>query len=212
MPKRKEDDAEKVNLGSFTDIITNVLGILIFLGVMMTLTSNGAKFIVRTPKIQDTSRKPIFFECRSGQLFFVNKDGIWNDLDRKVTRLLKRNPDMVMGEIAAQLSDDQIGNRYYMLNLDKFFEENLISLRPRKGVEGETIKDLKKSNSIFQEMIHNIDKDEIFVYFFVKPDSFEIFRIARAYLWEKEFQVGWHPLDFGRYPTFGSRGRRPKMS
>jgi hypothetical protein len=210
--KKKKEPSENINFGSFTDIITNVLGILIFLGVMFTLTMHGARFIVRTPKVKETSKKPIFFECRSEQLFYLDKDGIWNVLDRKVAKLLKENPDIVMGEIAAQLYGEKIGNRYYLLDLNKFFKENLLSLVPRAGAKGETIKDLKRPDSSFREVINKLAKDEAFIYFFVKPDSFEIFRIARAYTWEKNIQVGWYPLDYGRSPTFGSRGRRPKMS
>lgn len=212
MARRKKGDASGLKLDSFSDIITNVLGILIFLGVMFSLTSSGAKFIVRTPRVQDTKRKPVFFECRKGQLFFVDKDGIWSDLDRKVTRLLKYDPDMALGEISSRLAGEQIGNPYYLLDQNKFFEENLISLMPREGVKGETIKDLQKPDSTFHEIIQNLHAGEDFVYFFVKPDSFEIFRIARSYVWDKDFHVGWHPLDYGRYPTFGSRGRRPKKS
>ena len=212
MSRNKKDTSESLNYGSFTDIITNVLGILIFLGVMFSLTMNGAKFIVRTPKIRTTTRKPVFFECRASQVYYVDKDSIWNDLDRKVTKLLKNNPDMVMGEIASQLSAERIGNSYYLLDVKKFFEENLISLVPREGTKGETIEDLKNLDSFFQKTIGDIPQEEIFIYFFVKPDSFEIFRMARAYAWERNIQVGWYPLDYGRSPTFGSRGRRPKLS
>ncbi len=70
---------------------------------------------------------------------------------------------------------------------------------------------IKKSDSVIIETVKDHDPEKYFVFYLVRPDSFPIYREARKILWDHGIEIGWEPLTSGKFVSFGTRGRKPKV-
>src|SRR6266404_363234 len=102
---------------SFCDIVTITTAALFF--AMLITVQEAVKIPVfrPTPRAKITSKQGVFFECRTNQLFFVDKAG----LDDQVTQLMsKLNPGIRGGDfesfLTKALQGPEVGNAYYKVN------------------------------------------------------------------------------------------------
>lgn len=62
------------NIDSLMDIVTNIVGMLIIIGIISSLSLRTKDFVFQTPMVYNTPKKSIIFECRNGELFPVTID------------------------------------------------------------------------------------------------------------------------------------------
>jgi hypothetical protein len=209
MPRTKK--GEILQLDSFLDIITNTIGILVVICCMAAINVNDITYIVRTPFVHKTAKAPIFFECRDNRIVPIDKEGLHDIIDQRIQELYKKNDRLTGTNILALLEDKDIGNEYYNVNLPKLFLENIFVLIPKGDKIGEDKRQIKKADSVFFKNIKTLDPEKYFVFFLVRPDSFEVYRDARKIIWDQNLEIGWEPLTSGKFVSFGTRGRKPKI-
>ncbi|MFC1888696.1 hypothetical protein ACFL4G_02955 [Thermodesulfobacteriota bacterium] len=149
------------NFESLTDIITNIIGIMLIFALIAVMLILGKTYRVKTPFIRMAEKTPIFFECRNDRIIPVR--------------------------YKVDLEDP---NYYYV------FMPYRTILIPRETDSGESIQEIKQPDSAFNTAVMNIDSRKEFGFFFVRPDSFEIFRSAREIFWKQGLEVGWRPRVF----------------
>ena len=132
---------------SFCDIVTITTAALFF--CLLVTVQEAVKIPVfrPTPRAKITSKQGVFFECRTNQLFFVDKAG----LDQQVEDLMSRlNPGVRGGDLESFLkgiqSTQDVGNAYYKVD-PRYLLVGRMGLEPRTGVPGETITDLENPNT-----------------------------------------------------------------
>ena len=77
-----------MDLSSFTDILTCVLGILILIILLTGIDAASIKVLVPTPKeAVGDDKRPVFFECRNNSLFYIDYDEIKNTVDAKTEEI-----------------------------------------------------------------------------------------------------------------------------
>ena len=56
------------------DIVTNIVGMLIIIGIISSLSLRTKEFVFQTPMVYNTPKKSVIFECRNEQVFPVSID------------------------------------------------------------------------------------------------------------------------------------------
>ena len=62
------------NIDSLMDIVTNIVGMLIIIGIISSLSLRTKEFVFQTPMVYNTPKKSVIFECRNEQVFPVSID------------------------------------------------------------------------------------------------------------------------------------------
>jgi hypothetical protein len=73
----------------------------------------------------------------------------------------------------------------------------------KPGRPGESWQEARKPGSRFRKLLALHDRDEYYLSFQVRPDSYGVFRSVRALGWDENFDVGWKPLEAGQPLVFG---------
>jgi len=165
-------------------------------------TLTGFKLVPRT---SPTEKRPVFFECRGNDVFFVDKDS----LDEQVrVKLSKLNPSVRSGDVSTFLKaiqGEEIKNNYYRVD-PKFLLVGVLALERIPGVAGEGLADLTKQRSIFRMVTASMNPQTEYAAFLVRDDSFAVYRRARQIVESKGISSGWELLGADEPIKFGQDG------
>jgi hypothetical protein len=163
--------------------------------------------------VKETDKKPFFFEVKEGLVSPVES----NLINEQVVKLLDNLPECdeslpssllldCLENRIEQLKNFQPTTKYYVVTLTSM--ESLAWKYERKDdAPSESIKDLVKANSDFQNKLKQLNPGEYYLAFVVREDSFDTFRSARQIAWKNGFDVGWEPM-LSKVPiVFTSGGR-----
>ncbi len=211
------------NLDSFLDILTNTVGVLMFMTLFITLVAVESSNIVRTPLVSKTDKKPRFFEVRNNRLMFIDDQTI----DRQLNQVL---PNCKSPDIPKSVNEEDY---YYYLNQIEAYQTCRLSLidtlqnfrgrteyytarfsdlgsmiyEPINEKGGELPEEMTKDNSEFNQVLKELNPNHDYLAFIVRPDSFAAFRTARKEADKLGFDVGWEPFTPDTPIIFGSGGR-----
>ncbi|MFM1841772.1 MAG: hypothetical protein RLZZ490_505 [Cyanobacteriota bacterium] len=226
---RSRNHLPQQNLDSFLDIMTNTVGVLMFIGLFMTLVTVESAGIIKTPLSRPTKKIARLFELRGDRLHYVDTDKVQRALEGQFQGLATcREPIKPSGQSVTvyndylkQLSDyqnciAQQGARLNQTSLDtndyqvSIVNLNNLSIRYelKQGEEvGDRLSNLTKQDSKYQQQLANFDPRFEYLAFLVRPDSFQSFRQAREIAWQQGFDVGWEPLTDDTPIILGNEGR-----
>jgi hypothetical protein len=206
MSRRKKKGEPELLIVSFCDIVTVTTAAMFF--AMLITVQEAVKIPVfrPTPRAIPTDKKPVFFECRSGQVFYVDKDG----LDTQVAKLMSTlNTGGRSGDIAqfSKIIQGQVvSNAYYKVD-PKYLLVGVMALEGLPEVHGDNIQEIQRRNSNFGETLAQIDEKDRYLVFLVRDDSFDVFRKAREIADRTGYDTGWEllgadePIKFGQGTT-----------
>ncbi|MDJ0574599.1 MAG: hypothetical protein QNJ65_05475 [Xenococcaceae cyanobacterium MO_234.B1] len=216
------------NLDSFLDILTNTVGVLMFISLFVTLITVEADSIVRTPLASETKKNPKFFEIRDNKITYINDAQVGAEIDRVVENLPSCNkPDFSLDsdlassrEYLARMSNYrsclqsranrlinfQTQTKYYTVKMVNASTFSLL-YEPIETQPGEAEEQFSQPNSDFNQVLAELDPSEDYLAFIVRPNSFSSFRAARELAWAQGFEVGWEPHKTELPIVFGSGGR-----
>lgn len=201
-----------MDLSSFMDIMTCILGILILIILMTGIDASQITVLVSTPKegLGD-DKSPVFFECRNKQLFHISLDELKRACDEKTKQLQERvanNEDEFLKQ-AAQTTIDLDGQRldYTYALLGKYV------LTPIPDAEGYKFERyLRETDQMwYGSRLAAMNPEDQFVCFLVRPDSFKIFQQARALAWMRGLNVACELQDANNPIMIGPGGDRIYM-
>ena len=226
---RRKINTPNQNLDSFLDILTNTVGVLMFISLFVTLIATGSnsktKLVIQTPLASATEKEPLWFEIKENRVTPLNKQKV----DEEQYKLYGNLPYCVPPEVS--LDGTLSGNQEYLRRQSdyiscrnsrigrlrnfqvqtKYYNVRTIngSLRfePVLTEAGETEKQLREADSEFNQILANFNPNKQYLAFIVRPDSFTTFRAARKQAWDRGYQVGWEPHPEGMPIQFGERGR-----
>lgn len=225
---RRRSAVPSQNLDSFLDILTNTVGVLMFISLFVTLIAVEADSIIQTPLASETKKTPRFFEIRDNKLTYIDDEKVGAEMEQLIGNLPFCNkPDFSvssgfedsqeyirrMGNYrsciqsrAGRLVNFQTTTEYYNV---KMINPATFSLQydPLPTKEGENKDQIALNNSAFNEVLAKLNPNEDYLAFIVRPDSFSAFRAARKQAWAQGFEAGWEPHPEELPITFGSGGR-----
>jgi len=207
MARRRQKKGEpEMLIVSFCDIVTITTAALFF--CLLVTVQEAVKIPVfrPTPRAKITAKQGVFFECRTNQLFFVDKAGLDDQVENLMSRL---NPGVRGGDLGSFLKavqGQEVGNAYYKVDA-RFLLVGQMGLEARPGVPGETLTDLENANNgKFQAILSQLNNTNQYIAFLVRDDSFNVFRKARQIADEAGFDTGWELLGIDEPIKFGEGG------
>jgi hypothetical protein len=232
MPRRRNRKLvnPEQNLDSFLDVLTNTIGVLMFVSLFIALISVEASTKIRTPLVSKSNKVPYFFEIRGNRISYLDNNKV-NDqiifarsaLPSCDTPDMSPSSDIYLNEVyrdrveeykncvnqaTAKLKKFEAQTKHYTV---KFIDANAVVYKPKSANVGESISELTKDDSEFQTIVSNLNPQTDYLAFIVRPDSFPAFRAARQQAWKRGFDVGWEP-QLEKNPIaidlFGSGGRQ----
>jgi hypothetical protein len=180
----------ELDLSSFTDILTCILGILILIILLTGIDASQIQVLVSTPKEHTGDDKsPVFFECRNQSLFHISLDGIKQAVDAK-TEAIRENVQNNEAEFLKAASQTQMeieGQRldYTYALMGRYV---LFPIPDASGYQFEQFLE-EKDTMWYGSRLASLDPQTQFICFFVRPDSFKVFQQARALAWLRGFDV-----------------------
>jgi biopolymer transport protein ExbD len=205
MARRKKKGEPEMLIVSFCDIVTITTAAMFF--AMLITVQEAVKIPVfrPTPKAVPSNKKAVFFECRSNEVFYVDKAG----LDERVAKLLSTVNTGVRGGDMSQflkvLQGQEVTNQYYRVN-PGYLLTAIMALDARPGVHGDTVEHLEGTNSVFHTALAKLDPQDQYIAFLVRDDSFTVFRKARMVADRQNFDIGWELLGGEEPIKFGAGG------
>jgi hypothetical protein len=164
-----------------------------------------------TPVSRVVQGEEMFFECRGGKVAYIDMPAFMHEI--------KDNMDGMAELLAKQYKVERVTSPVGAFRLQYVFERERGLLESnhnfRYGLSGwvvepilfkrgETLAVALSAASDFHRIADAIDPNLTVVTFWVYPDSFEIFRALRDYLYERDVEVAGRPLPMAA-PIAASR-------
>lgn len=197
------------NLDSFLDVLTNIVGVLIFVSLFASLAANGGApkthLTIQTPLTSTTDKEPLWFEIQNNKVSYLNLRQIRNkeiELSGSLPNCNKpssgdsvslSNYQSCLLSILGRQSNFRVDtDSYRVRTVDQGVS---LLFEPLSNNIGETATKLTAANSAYQQVLSKSNPNKDYLAFIVRPDSFEAFRDARKQAWEAGYEVGWEPLE-----------------
>ena len=223
--RRRHHSKPGQNLDSFLDILTNTLGVLMFVMIFVSLIAVEVDSVVKTPLASETKKTARFFEVRENKVTYLDDQQVGEAMDFVVGNLPSCNkPDFDLDSASADYSSRMqfykscVQNRANRLinfrTQTEFYKVTMVDARtftmrydPIPNKPGENSEEILLSDSKFNQVLAELDPQQDYLAFIVRPDSFSSFRAAREQAWAQGFEVGWEPHKTENPIVFGSGGR-----
>ncbi|MFN4261145.1 MAG: hypothetical protein ACK4RK_17795 [Gemmataceae bacterium] len=194
---RRKNPGQSESLDSFLDIVTNSLGLLILVSTLSTLSSTdtlsqfrlnlGAPIIVTS----DRNLKPVFIECRDNRIIPMDVDSLTPELRDKFDFFL---PLAEKQKNAQAFNARKFSTTTHVIELRPREFNVQVVFKPLNQAVGYALPDVKDPKGSFSAYLNKWGTDDHYLNFYVRSDSFEAFREARALAKEQGFDLSWHPL------------------
>ena len=218
--RRARQRGHEPSLVPLADMLTNTVGITVFILIFTVLTAGGVVIAKRLPLEKETQADPAFFLCANGRILPVDSATLQHKF---LDPLGKPTSYYAVAGWIERFNKQRVEDEYFVVTgvaepnyVDLGFYksvsvEDTITFTPRQGA-GETIEALQQPDSLFRQALKRYDAGKQFIFFFVRPDSLDTFTSARdLVLSETTFTTGWDPLGPEDPIRFGSKGRRAKI-
>lgn len=198
-----------MDLSSFTDIMTCILGILVLIILLTGIDASQITVLVSTPKeLTSDDKSPVLFECRNNQLFSISVEELKKAVDLKTEDIRQRvqSDQTEFLKMAGQTFLDVEGQRvdYTYALTGKYV---LMPIAEAEGYKFERY--LQETDEMwFGSRLAPINPNTQFVCFFVRPDSYKVFQQARALSWLRGINVSCELLDEKDVIRIGPGGER----
>jgi hypothetical protein len=214
MNRRRQRQVPKQtqNLDSFLDILTNTVGVLMFVGLFISLISVQASTKIRTPLVAKSEKTPHFFEVRGNRIINLenpasdrqillarsslqtcDRPNVPTNIDPQLNRFYSdkmQEHQICVSQNAAQIRKFQTETPHYKIH---FVDPDTITYEPHNANVGESIREIAQKDSEYKTILSKLDPKTEYLAFIVRPDSFPGFRAARQQAWQAGFDVGWEP-------------------
>lgn len=198
-----------VNLDSFLDIMTCLVGVLVLIIILTGLDAAQIQVLIPTPMEYETDKRPIFIEARNNQLFRIPVGELQDRVDAAVRNISRETGGRSAERLLGMMQELDIRTEQYQVDLT-YFMVGQFGVVPIAGVQGYELNNWRQETSRdwFGSILSGIDPEEEFLAFLVRDDSFEVFKIARHLAWVAKVEVAWDLLSMRETIRFGMLGQR----
>lgn len=205
---RAKGGGASVNLDSFLDIMTCLVGVLVLIIILTGLDAATIQVVIPTPMEYDTEKRPIFIEARNNELFRVPV----TELQAEVDVAMRRLRDEAAGNrdrLFQMMQDLDLEYEGFRVDLS-YFLMGQFGILPVEETPGYALRDWNRETARdwFGSILANMDTEEEFLSFIVRDDSFEVFKIARHLAWLADAHVGYELVPREEPIRFGASGLR----
>jgi|APTNR8051073442_1049403.scaffolds.fasta_scaffold00158_31 hypothetical protein len=199
MARPKKKSVPTLNIITFCDIIT-VSMVAMFMVLIIVIDQ-----AMKTPEVRPiplaltTTNAPVYFECRSNQVFFIDRTEL--EILRAKTMSELRSRSVKQEDMLQNAMNQDIGNRFYRFD-NSFLMMGLVALHPREGASGSSLADLDKPDDPIRSLITNLNVQATYAIFLVRDDAFDAYRKVRDLSAQRGLLSGWEYLARDEAITF----------
>ncbi len=204
MARAKRDAAP--SLDSFLDIMTCLVGVLVLIIILTGIDASQIKVVIPTPMAKETDKRPILIECRDGQLFRVDVDGL-RKLSREELAKIQQGVTDDIGRTLQSLADATPKDEFYTVDLT-YALTGQFAINPNEGVPGYKLTLNEGERDWYGQILLGLNMDTEMITFLVRDNSFRAFRLARHLAWLHKIDVSYELFDSDDVIKFGIGGSR----
>jgi hypothetical protein len=199
--RRRGEQFEQPSLVPLADMVTNTVGIMLFILIFVSLSAGGAVISRHLPRERRTNAKAVWLFCSGGHISSFDPEALRKQIEDPLGQATLENarnwarafsaqrmetPELIVKGDATALDLDGGGVR-----LAKYL---LIRHKPAGGDDEAA---LRTPGSALHKLLLEKSTADHFFFLFVEPDSIALFRAARDQIAAAGFHVGWSPLGTG---------------
>ena len=183
-----------LNLDSLVDIVSNNVGILVILAVFMAVFSlidkrepvsseeQPDKQIekLKIPWSHASQKNNILVLLRDDRLLYLDRALVYQRLKKYLSGKDPLPTEFSLDQYSIKLT---VGGRH----------THCIEFLPSPAA-GEWWHKFSRHGGLMQTLMKKYPPEQNYFFFWVDPDSFDLFREIRKTLWEQRFEVGWKPV------------------
>src|SRR5579872_6365867 len=187
MSRRREVRFE-VSLVPLADMLTNTVGIMIFVMIFAVLVAQGTFMSKHLPIGEKTSKKPVRFFCFNGHIRPWSYQGLWNRWYQGAPKFSIANCEQFKSWMNSRRVEDEF---YVMTGVCEASKTDLgfqvsaqvsylgVNISPRPGMEGDPSDEVAQEGSAFRRALAGMDHNHQSILFLVDGNSLDVFRKAR---------------------------------
>lgn len=197
-----------VNLDSFLDIMTCLVGVLVLIIILTGLDAAQIRVLIPTPMEYETDKRPIFIEARNNELFLIPVGELQQLVDDAL-RELSRESGGNIEQLLTRMQQLDLQTSEYRLDLT-YFMVGQFGVLARDDVSGYSLQNWASETSAdwYGRILANLNPEEEMLAFLVRDNSFEVFKIARHLAWVSKIDVAYELLSLREPIRFGMLGQR----
>ena len=183
-----------LNLDSLVDIVSNNVGILVILAVFMAVFSlmdkreqvsseeQPEKQIekLKIPWSHASQKNSLLILLRDDRLLYLDRALVYQRLKKYLSGKEPLPTELSLDQYSIKLT---VGGRH----------THCIEFLPSPAA-GEWWHKFSRHGGLMQTLMKKYPPEQNYFFFWVDPDSFDLFREIRKTLWEQRFEVGWKPV------------------
>ena len=183
-----------LNLDSLVDIVSNNVGILVILAVFMAVFSlmdkreqvsseeQPEKQIekLKIPWSHASQKNSLLILLRDDRLLYLDRALVYQRLKKYLSGKDPLPTEFSLDQYSIKLT---VGGRH----------THCIEFLPSPAA-GEWWHKFSRHGGLMQTLMKKYPPGQNYFFFWVDPDSFDLFREIRKTLWEQRFEVGWKPV------------------
>lgn len=204
------------SLVPLADMLTNTVGIMIFILIFTVLTAGGAMIYKRLPIEHETDlKKASYYICTDGQIYPLR-----HELVDKLFDSLGKPERSKKGfeEFSKKSNGSQMSDEFMRIILSVTVEQDFNTIRLRYGLTcipipkaGIQNSELVKKNTFYAHDLEILKPEETAMIYCVKPNGIEIFHAAREFALKKGFSANWRAIPESDQITFTFGGGSGKI-
>ncbi len=209
---RRKTNHVSQNLDSFLDVLTNTVGVLMFISLFVSLIATGSSpktsVTIETPLASPTDKQSLWFEINNNRVSHLDLREIRAqelELSQNLPNCNRPSSSLNSSEYSNYQSCllSIIGRQSNFRSSTKNYQVRAVDrgvsllFEPLSENTGETTAQLQTPDSDYRQVLSRFNPNQDYLVFIVRPDSFEAFRTARKQAWDAGYEVGWepHPQD-----------------
>ena len=183
-----------LNLDSLVDIVSNNVGILVILAVFMAVFSlmdkreqvsseeQPHKQIekLKIPWSHTSQKNNLLVFLHDDRLLYLDRALVYQRLKKYLSGKEPLPTELSLDQYSIKLT---VGGRH----------THCIEFLPSPAA-GEWWHNFSRHGGLMQTLIKKYPPEQNYFFFWVDPDSFDLFREIRGTLWGQRFEVGWKPV------------------
>ena len=196
-----------MNLDPFLDVMTNVVGILVLIAVIVAVQARNIDVVLGRPVLQDppTGAARHVVHCAGKRVSFLElprlRDVAWKALAEESAS--REGRAFASGqEVREVFALRDVGTETHRI---VYADEGVTDCRLRVSV-GETSAVLNLEGLAFRQRLAAFDPEQDWLFFLVEESSFGACRSARELARKLGFDVGWYPHQDGARLSFTPDG------
>lgn len=201
MKRRRAEQFEQPSLVPLADMVTNTVGIMLFILIFVSLSAGGVVISRHLPRERSTNAQPVWLFCSGGHIAPFDPPTLDEQMEQPIGKPTFSNLRDWARAFSAQrmeTSELMVTGDAKAIDLDnggvRLAKYLLVRHKPSAGDDEAAI---RNPVSAFQKLLAAKSKTADFFFLFVEPDSIALFRTARDQIAAAGFHVGWSPLGTG---------------